>query len=47
MVVSRWQCVSLKYFFAARYTKELTVQVALLLSRLMTMSPRLVWIVAW
>jgi hypothetical protein len=42
VVVSRWQLVLLKYFLAARKTKEFTVQVALLLRRLMTMSPRLV-----
>ena len=46
IVDSRWQWVLLKYFLAARYTKELTVQVALLFSRLMTTLPRLVWMVA-
>src|SRR5512135_843735 len=46
-VVSRWQCVLLKYFWPARYTNELTVQVALLFSRSMTTSPRLVRMVAW
>ena len=47
VVVSRWQGVLLKKFFAARYTNEFTVQGALLFSRLITMLPRLVVIVAW
>src|ERR1022692_4799333 len=46
-VTSRWQWVLLKYFLAARKAKEFSVQVATALRRLMTMSPRLVWIVAW
>ena len=47
LVVSRWQLVWLKYFCAASETNEFTVQVALLFSRLITILPRLVRIVAW